>query len=68
MAFTQADVDLLDAAIVAGRGARTMAFSDQTVTFHSVDEMLRLRSVMLQEVTQTAGRVSTRLAAFSKGA
>ena len=41
MAWTQADIDALKAAITAGRGAKSIAFGDQTITFHSVDEMLK---------------------------
>ncbi len=68
MPFTQADVDALKAAIVAGKGARSITFSDQSVTFHSVDEMLKLLAVMQAEVNVTAspGR-AYRLAATSKG-
>lgn len=68
MPFTQADVDALKAAIVAGRGARSVTFSDQSITFHSVDEMLKLLSVMQEEVNATAGTGRTyRLAATRKG-
>jgi hypothetical protein len=65
MAFTQADVDALKAAIVAGKGAREITFSDQSVTFHTVDEMLKLLAVMQREVT---GGSRTRYAATSKDA
>jgi hypothetical protein len=52
VAFTQADVDALDRAIADGRGARSIAFSDQSVTFHTVAEMLKLRAIMKREVDE----------------
>lgn len=68
MPFTQSDVDALKSAIVAGRGARSMTFSDQSITFNSIDEMLKLLSVMQQEVNSVAGAGRTyRLAATRKG-
>jgi hypothetical protein len=68
MAFTQADLDALDAAIVAGRGARSITFSDQTVVFNSIREMLELRAVMQNEIAGTAGTPRNyRLGATSKG-
>jgi hypothetical protein len=68
MAWTSADVDALKKAIADGRGARSIAFADQTITFHTVDEMLKLLSVMQQDVAATAGTSQrTRYGAFSKG-
>ena len=67
MAFTQSDIDALKAAIAAGRGARTITFGDQTITFHSVEEMRDLLRLMQQEVSSSAGTPRTRYAAFSKG-
>lgn len=49
MAWTQTDLDNLDSAIK--RGVRSVTNPDGTqVTFGSLDEMLRLRSVMQAEV------------------
>ena len=64
MAFTQADLDKLDRAIVDGRGARSITFSDQSVTFHTVDDMLRLRSLIKRDVDSAP---THRLAVTSKG-
>ena len=64
MAWTQNDVDTLQQAIVDRKGARTIAFADQTVTFESIDDMLKLLAVMQQSVTSTS---RTRYAATSKG-
>lgn len=68
MAWTQSDADALERAIADGRGARTISFSDQTVTFNSLDEMLKLLAVMRAAVAAAAGRGSrTRFAVVSKG-
>jgi hypothetical protein len=68
MPFTQSDVDALKAAIVAGKGARSITFSDQSVTFHTVDEMLKLLAVMQQDVNAAGSSPKHyRLAATSKG-
>lgn len=67
MPWTQTDIDTLKAAIVAGKGARSITFADQSVTFHSLDEMLKLLAVMEQQVGAGSGGSRTRLAATSKG-
>jgi hypothetical protein len=68
MPFTQSDVDALRAAIADGRGARSITFADQTVVFNSIDDMLKLLSVMQGDVNATAGtQTRTRFAATSKG-
>lgn len=65
--WTQTDIDNLKAAIAAGRGARSITFGDQTVTFNSIEEMLHLLAVMEASVTAQAGQSRTRFAATSKG-
>lgn len=67
MAWTAADLTALESAIADGRGARTITFQDQSVTFGSVDEMLRLRAAMRQELNNAAGQPRTRYVATSKG-
>lgn len=64
MAWTQADLDKLDRAIADGGIMQSIAFADQTYTFRSLDEMLRLRAVIAQSLNPSASR---RLAATSKG-
>lgn len=67
-AWTQADVDKLKAAIADGAAVQTITFADQTFTFRSLDEMLKLLAIMVQEVNAAAGTPkSHRLAATSKG-
>jgi len=68
MAFTAADITALERAIADGRGARSMTFFDQSITFNSIAEMLALLSVMRQEVNTVAGtRQGYRLASTRKG-
>ena len=64
MPWTQTDVDTLKQAIIDRKGAKSIAFSDQVVTFESFDDMLKLLSVMQREVNGTS---RTRYAATSKG-
>lgn len=64
MPFTQADIDTLKQAILDRKGARSIQFSDQSITFDSIDDMLKLLSVMQSQVTGTS---RTRYAATSKG-
>jgi hypothetical protein len=64
MAWTSADLEKLNAAISSGAAVGSIAFADQTYTFRSMDELLKLRAQMIQEVTP-ANRF--RLAATSKG-
>lgn len=68
MAYTQADLDALDEEIAAVRTVKSTAFSDQSTTFRDLDELLKLRALMAQEINSTAGRSrSIRYAATSKG-
>jgi hypothetical protein len=64
MAWTQADIDTLKQALIDRKGARSIAFSDQVVTFDSIDDMLKLLSVMTGEAT---GGSRTRYAQTRKG-
>lgn len=68
MAWTQADIDKLKAAIADGAAVQSIAFAEQTITFRSLDEMLKLLAVMVQEVNAAAGSSKAhRIAATSKG-
>ena len=68
MAWSQSDVDALKAAIADGRGARTITFGDQQVTFNSISEMLQLLATMQADVNASSGaQTRSRVAAFSKG-
>jgi len=66
--WTQADLDKLDAALAAGGAVQSLTFTDQTFTFRSIDEMLKLRAVIQAALNAAAGTSTTsRLAATSKG-
>lgn len=56
MAWVQADLDALETAIKVG--ARRVEFKDRAVTYHSLDEMLRLRDAMKQTINTTAGNTT----------
>lgn len=67
MAWTSTDVTALEAAIKIG--ARQVRHSDgRMVTYHSLDEMMRLLEAMKNGVASTGGTARTRctLATFSK--
>lgn len=53
MAWSQTDLDKLDAAIAMG--VTTVAFRDRTVTYRNLDEMLRTRSIMTAEIAASSG-------------
>ncbi len=67
MAWTQADVDALERSIAEGLGAGSMTFSDQSVTFGSIDQRLALLRAMKAAVAAAAGTTTTRYASISKG-
>jgi hypothetical protein len=67
MPWTEADIEKLKAAIVARNGARVITFSDQTITFDSIADMLKLLATMGADVAATTGGSRTRFAATSKG-
>lgn len=64
MAYTQADIDELDAEIKKVRLVQSTTFADQSTTFRPLDELLQLRSLMSQDIS-SVHRV--RFAATSKG-
>lgn len=63
MAWTEADIATLQQAILDRKGARTIQFADQSITFESLDDMLKLLSLMNQQVSGSR----TRFAATRKG-
>lgn len=67
MAFTQNDVDALDAAIKAG--VRKVKYDNEEVEYHSLDEMLRLRATMRNEVAVASGKTRNKVLApkFTRG-
>lgn len=63
VAWTQTDIDTLQQALLDRKGARTIQFADQSVTFESLDDMLKLLALMEQQVRGNR----TRFAATRKG-
>jgi hypothetical protein len=52
MAWTQANIDALKSAIA--RGEKVVLFSDRSVTYRSLDEMLRALALMEQSIASPA--------------
>lgn len=71
MAITQSQYDAFEAAAVAGyasrQGAKSMTFSDQSVTFESWEEIWKWLAWMKAQIPVTGATVRTRYAATSKG-
>lgn len=68
MAYTQADLDALDAEIAIVRTVKAQTTGDQSTTFRDLDELLKLRSLMAQSVaTSVGGAPRTRFATVNKG-
>jgi len=55
MAFTQADLDALDAA--RKQGAKRIRFQDRDFEFDTVDDYIKLRNLILNEMAQGTQRV-----------
>ena len=53
MPFTQTDLDSLDAA--RKQGARRVRFQDREFEFDSVDDYLKLRNLILNDIAQQSG-------------
>lgn len=71
MAYTQADLDKLDADIAATGIVESTEFADQKTNFRPVGDMLKLRAVMAAQIaaaSSTTGGSRTRYASVSKGA
>jgi hypothetical protein len=64
MAWTQADVDALKAAIATG--ARSVRYGDKTVEYRSLDEMRQVLRDMQDEVSPATAGARCSYATFSK--
>lgn len=64
MAWTQTDLDALDAAIATG--ARRVTYDGHTVEYHSMDDMLKARAMMRRALGKTA-TAQRKLATFDRG-
>lgn len=68
MAWTQADLDTLDAAIAGGAAVKQLTFADQTFVFRDIDEMLKVRALIAAALSTASGTApSYRVAATRKG-
>jgi hypothetical protein len=64
MAWTQSDLDALDAAIK--KGVRSVSYQSGRVDYHSLDDMLKLRALMAGEVNGTS-TPSTTVGVYASG-
>lgn len=64
MPWTFADLDALDEALMSG--AQSVAYESKSVTYRSVDDMLRLRTLMRIELGLTSNQ-RTALVAHQRG-
>jgi len=53
MAYTQAHLDAVERAIA--RGEKVVRYSDRTVEYRSVDELVRARGLIRTELAKAAG-------------
>lgn len=66
MAYTQADIIALDKAIASG--ALRVKHADRDVTYRSLDEMLRTRDLIAQQIApEDNGGIGWQTVAHSKG-
>lgn len=63
-AYTQADLDALDRAVL--NQSLTVSIAGRSRTYRSLDELLKAREFVRQQLTQMTGRKKL-LAEFSKG-
>lgn len=64
MSFTQAQLDALDKAIA--EGVLTVRYADKQVTYRSLEEMMRLRRIITNELGRTKSVIEIK-PEFSKG-
>lgn len=58
MAWTSADVAALQTALKSGH--QTVRYGDRTITYHSIDQMLKLLAAMKQEVSVADDPITSR--------
>lgn len=64
--FTQAELDALNRAIA--QGARRVKYQDREVTYNTFEDMMRLRTLMCQELGVSSTPLPARkVMAFNKG-
>ena len=65
MAYTQADLDAIDAEIATIRSVKAASFGDQSTTFRDLDELYKERERIARAVAGVTSR--TRYGSTSKG-
>lgn len=63
MAYSQSDLDAIEAAILSG--TQTVSYESKSVTYRSIDELLRVRSIIMQQLGLT-GKKKTVLVAHDR--
>lgn len=67
MAYTQADLDAIDAEINSLRTVDSQTIADRSVKYRSLDDLYRERARVAQAIASASGTTRTRVAATSKG-
>ena len=65
MAWSQSDLDAIEAAIKSG--TTMVKYDTKTVTYRSLDELIRIRELIKKELGQTTGASSRVYMETSKG-
>lgn len=65
MAFSQADLDNLEAAIISG--VLEVQYADKKVTYRSMNEMLRARDLLLRKLGKSNASAARVYPSVSKG-
>jgi len=65
MAFTQDQLDALDAAIASG--TKRVKYADKEVEYQSLEQMLRIRGLMIDELGLNKPVITEQLTSYNKG-
>ena len=65
MAFTQSQLDAIDSGIASG--STTVSYDGKSVSFRSLDDMLRIRNIIMIALGLTPASSATVLVAHSRG-
>lgn len=67
MAWTQDDLDKIDAALASGAAIKRLKFRDQEFEFRDIDEMMKVRDLIARSLAAAIAPTNYRLASTSKG-
>lgn len=66
MSWTQTDLDRINAAIA--KGVKVVAYQSGSVTYQSLDDMLKIRRLMIEEIAGGSGAgVSRSVGVYNNG-